>query len=83
MIDLSKVRNYYIACGYTDLRFGIDGLAAVVTQQFGGHLDVESLFLFCGRGTDRIKALYNNRRIHRNLGVVTPMEKHYSYPLAA
>ena len=33
MIDLSKVRNYYVACGYTDLRLGIDGLAAVVTQQ--------------------------------------------------
>ena len=32
MIDLAKVRNYYIACGYTDLRLGIDGLAAVVTQ---------------------------------------------------
>ena len=29
MIDLSKVRNFYVACGYTDLRFGIDGLAAV------------------------------------------------------
>ena len=58
MIDLSKVRHFYVACGYTDLRFGIDGLAAVVTQQFGGHLDEESLFLFCGRRTDRIKALY-------------------------
>ena len=39
MIDLTKVRNFYIACGYTDLRFGIDGLAAVVTQQYGSHLD--------------------------------------------
>ena len=58
MIDLSKVRNFYVACGYTDLRLGIDGLAAVVTQQFGGHLDEESLFLFCGRRSDRIKALY-------------------------
>lgn len=58
MIDLSKVRNYFIACGYTDLRLGIDGLAAVVTQQFGGQLDEESLFLFYGRRTDRIKALY-------------------------
>ena len=53
MIDLSKVRNYYVACGYTDLRLGIDGLAAVVTQQFGGHLDEESLFLFSGRGRKR------------------------------
>ena len=42
MIDLAKVRNYYIACGYTDLRLGIDGLAAVVTQQYGRHLDEES-----------------------------------------
>ena len=58
MIDLVKVRNYYIACGYTDLQLGIDGLAAVVLPQFGGHLDKESLFLFCGRRTDRIKALY-------------------------
>ena len=22
MIDLAKVRNFYIACGYTDLRLG-------------------------------------------------------------
>ena len=58
MMDLTKVRSYYIACGYTDLRLGIDGLAAVVTQQYGSHLDEESLFLFCGRRTDCIKALY-------------------------
>lgn len=30
MIDLTKVRNYDIACGYTDLRLGIDGLATIV-----------------------------------------------------
>ena len=30
MIDLSHVRNYYVACGYTDLRRGIDGLASIV-----------------------------------------------------
>ena len=44
MIDLTKVRNY-IACGYTDHRLGKDGQAAVVTQQYGSHLDEESLFL--------------------------------------
>lgn len=43
MIDLSKVRNSYVTCGYTDLRFGIDGLAAVVTQQFGGGKPVSVL----------------------------------------
>ena len=26
---------------------------------------------------------YNNRRVQRTLGVLTPMEKHYGYPLAA
>ena len=58
MIDLSGVKNYYIACGYTDLRRGIDGLAAIVMEQFHQQLTEESLFLFCGRRTDRIKALY-------------------------
>lgn len=58
MIDLSGVRNYYVACGYTDLRRGIDGLAATVMEQFHQQLTEESLFLFCGRRNDRIKALY-------------------------
>ena len=58
MIDLSGVQKYYVACGYTDLRRGIDGLAAIVTQQFGQELREDSIFLFCGRRTDRIKALY-------------------------
>ena len=58
MIDLRKVRNYYIAVGYTDLRKGIDSLAAIVMLQYGLGLTEDSLFLFCGRRTDRIKALY-------------------------
>lgn len=50
--------HIFIACGRTDLRLGIDGLAAIVLNQF--HLDVYdtgSIFLFCGRRSDRIKAL--------------------------
>ena len=58
MLDLSRVTNYYIACGYTDLRRGIDGLAGIVMTQYGQKLKEDSLFLFCGRRTDRIKALY-------------------------
>ena len=30
MLDFSRVQNYYIACGYTDMRKQIDGLAALV-----------------------------------------------------
>ena len=58
MIDLSGVQKYYVVCGYTDLRRGIDGLAAIVSVQYGQELREDSLFLFCGRRTDRIKALY-------------------------
>jgi transposase len=46
-----------MACGYTDLRCGIDGLACIVREQFKTELDEKSLFLFCGRRTDRIKGL--------------------------
>lgn len=48
----------YVACGYTDLRRGIDGLAGIVQTQF--HLDPfqSALFLFCGRRKDRLKGLY-------------------------
>lgn len=48
---------YFIVCGYTDLRRGIDGLAGIVQQNFGLDPCSGSLFLFCGRRCDRIKAL--------------------------
>ena len=48
----------YIACWYTDLRRGIDGLASLVQQQFQMDPFQRALFLFCGRRRDRIKALY-------------------------
>ena len=58
MFDFSRVQNYYIACGRTDMRKQIDGLVAVVELQFKQKLDESSIFLFCGRCADRIKALY-------------------------
>ena len=48
----------YIACGYTDLRRGIDGLANLVKSQFQTDPFQRALFLFCGRRRDRLKALY-------------------------
>lgn len=32
--DISKAEKIYIACGYTDMRKSIDGLAAMVQQNF-------------------------------------------------
>lgn len=48
----------YIACGYTDMRRGIDGLANIIKEQFKLNPFEKALFLFCGRRSDRIKALY-------------------------
>jgi transposase len=56
--DISKAEKIYIACGYTDMRKAIDGLTAIVQQSFQLNPFQNSLFLFCGRRRDRIKALY-------------------------
>ena len=56
--DFRGADRVYIACGYTDLRRGIDGLAELVRQQFQLDPFSNTLFLFCGRKRDRIKALY-------------------------
>jgi len=56
--DFTGAERIYIACGYTDLRRGIDGLAELVRQQFRVDPFSNTLFLFCGRKRDRIKALY-------------------------
>ncbi|WP_076349303.1 IS66 family insertion sequence element accessory protein TnpB [Alicyclobacillus vulcanalis] len=45
----------YLACGATDMRKSIDGLAALVQEQF--QLDPFSpcLFVFCNRQRDKFK----------------------------
>ena len=55
--DISAVEDIYLVCGYTDMRKSIDGLRAIVEGTL--HLDSKgrSLFLFCGRRCDRMKAL--------------------------
>ena len=55
--NASGFDSIYIACGYTDLRRGIDGLAGIIQQEFNLDPFQNSIFLFCGRKTDRIKAL--------------------------
>lgn len=57
--NFTGAEKVYIACGYTDLRKGIDGLATFVQQQFELGPFTNALFLFCGRRReDRIKGLY-------------------------
>ena len=57
-LNANQYQNVYLACGYTDLRLGIDGLAAIVQSQFPlNPYQKRTLFLFCGRRADRIKGL--------------------------
>ena len=56
--DFTGGGRIYIACGYTDMRRSIDGLASLVQQSFRLDPFSDSLYLFCGKRRDRIKALY-------------------------
>ena len=54
-MDISNVDAIYIVCGRTDMRKSIDGLCAIIQDQFSMKID-NALYLFCGRKCDRIKA---------------------------
>ena len=56
LADLSSVDAVYIVCGRTDMRKSIDGLCAIIQEQFSMDIS-HALFLFCGRRCDRIKAI--------------------------
>lgn len=52
------VKRVMLATGRTDLRLGINGLAALVRLKYGSDpLEDGTLFLFCGRRKDRIKGI--------------------------
>jgi len=54
----TEFQKIYIACGKTDLRQGIQGLASLI--QFRFKLDPYqkgTIFMFCGSRKDRIKCL--------------------------
>jgi len=57
MLKEMSFPQVYLVCGYTDMRRGIDGLAAIVQQNYILEPCSGSLFLFCGRRRDRLKAL--------------------------
>lgn len=57
MLKEMNFPQVYIVCGYTDMRRSIDGLAAIVQQNYSLEPCSGGLFLFCGRRRDRLKAL--------------------------
>lgn len=55
--DITVADEVYIVCGYTDMRWSIDELCALVEGQFHMNPRRSALYLFCGKRCDRIKAL--------------------------
>mgnify|MGYP004630911343 FL=1 len=56
--DPNCFNGIYIVCGYTDLRYGIDSLSAIIKQRYKMSLFVpNTLFLFCGHSSTKIKGL--------------------------
>ena len=47
----------YLACGPTDLRKSIDGLAVIVKESFDLNPFAPALFVFCNRNKDKLKIL--------------------------
>ncbi len=56
--DATGFKKIFIATGYTDLRKGVDGLSGIIKNEFKlNPAEKDVIFLFCGRRTDRIKAI--------------------------
>lgn len=55
--NIAAADEIYIVTGRTDMRKSIDGLCAIVEDQL--HMDTRrnTLYLFCGKRCERIKAL--------------------------
>ena len=58
MIGASDSVRVYLACGSTDMRKSIDGLAALVQYAFElDPFDGGAWFVFCNRDRDKLKIL--------------------------
>lgn len=58
LAEAAGVKKIIIACGRTDLRKGIDGLAQLIGTKYDlNPFEKDVLFLFCGSRGDRIKGL--------------------------
>lgn len=56
--NISNVQSIFIVCGYTDMRKSIDGLVAIIKDTYDLNPFDNSLFLFCGRRGERLKAIH-------------------------
>jgi len=55
--DIHEYSGIFLACGVTDLRKSVDGLANIVRHDFQMDPFGNYLFLFCNRARNRLKGL--------------------------
>ena len=55
--DINQYTGIFLACGHTDLRKSVDGLANIVKHDFKMDPFGNYLFLFCNRSRNRMKGL--------------------------
>lgn len=58
MLNVFDTSKAYLACGSTDLRKSIDGLAAIVQMRFKLDPFSNCLFIFCNKSKNKIKILH-------------------------
>lgn len=56
MLDFTG-KNIYLACGATDMRNNIDGLAAAVQSCFNLRPTSDAIFIFCNANKNKLKIL--------------------------
>ncbi|WP_420916556.1 IS66 family insertion sequence element accessory protein TnpB [Paenibacillus thiaminolyticus] len=73
MLNLTAASPVYLACGETDMRKSIDGLAAIVQEQFELNPFSSALFVFCNRL--RIFWFSRKPRLSKNIIRSTPLDE--------
>ncbi|WP_341300286.1 IS66 family insertion sequence element accessory protein TnpB [Lysinibacillus sp. FSL H8-0500] len=58
MFNKTPIQQVYLACGSTDLRKSVDGLAAIVQLSFQLDPFSSNLYVFCNRKRDKLKILH-------------------------
>jgi transposase len=57
MLSSAIPNRVYLACGHTDMRKSIDGLAAIVSLRFKLDPFSDSLFVFCNRACNKLSKI--------------------------
>ena len=81
MLNITNETEIYLACGATDMRKSINGLCAIVENNFELNPFGNNCFVFCNRQRNRLKILHweeNGFWVHFNR-----LEKgHFKWPTA-